>query len=122
MMSAIAAEEMARMEINDVYSDDDLAECPETRKMMIDDSFQAVDDIIRPKLERRAEQLYIRTKSGGMGLLENADMDTFVGGLSGIVMNHLRPRLRREVVLQEPTESLAYLRGYFERKRAMSQR
>lgn len=121
MSTNIAAEEMARLEIDSVYTGEDLAECPETRKMMLDDSLKAIDDVVRPKLEGEAERLF-RSLRGGCGLLEKADEAAFVGGLSGIVMNHIRPRLRREVVLREPTESLAYLRAHFERWQAMNRK
>ncbi len=122
MSDNIAADEIARMQIEDVYTDEDLAECPETRRMMIDDSHQSIDDVVGPKLEAEAERLFAQAKQSGLELLEDAHEAVFVGGLSGIVMSHIRPRLRREVALQEPTESLAYLRAHFEKQQPTSRK
>ena len=116
-MSQLVIEEEARMKIQYLYSLSELMECPGTRAMILDHNEQLVTEILRPVLEDVAGDVYRSAKEQNLNVLDSSSEGQFVGGVVGLVMAHLSPRLLDEVVYEQPTVSLAHLRGDLARTR-----
>jgi len=122
MSTDIARDEEARMEIMNIYTMNELLECPETCRMIWCDYSRIIDSKLTPVLEQEAARMFHSAKEDELNILEHMSEGQFVGGVSGLVLNHIKPRLHEGAVLDEPTVSLACLRAHFAKRRAMTQK
>jgi hypothetical protein len=112
MANQLVDDELARMQIQDLYSLEDMMACPETRKMMLAESRDKAHDVLLPKLERLATIIYRHVKESELNVLEHASEGQFVGGITGLVLGSLQPQWDAAAVYENPTESLSCLRAH----------
>jgi hypothetical protein len=116
MSDGLLMDEVARMQLQAIYTMNDYMECPELRQQIVDDFQINIDNTLRPVLEREVSKLYHATKATYTNVLECGSEGMFVGQLVGLLMSHIKPQYTDNVVHITPRESLAYLESHFEKK------
>lgn len=104
------------MKLQCMYSLSQLMECPGTRAMILDHNEQLIAEVLRPVLEDVAGDVYRSAKEQRLNVLDSSSEGQFVGGVVGLVMAHLSPRLLDAVVYDQPTLSLGHLREHLVQK------
>lgn len=116
-MSSLAENELARLELQELYTSEDFQECPEIRQRMQKRHEEKLEDLC-PQLEAHAAKVLQRTRQAQANILEHARSGAFAGGIAGIVMSHVKPTYPEEVVQEDPLQSLQWLRQWREERLA----
>jgi hypothetical protein len=113
MAFELEEEELARLKLETLYNFSDFVRCPETYKMMVDHSNQILERGVLPSLEKLAKRIYLETKEDELRILEDCSEGTFVGSVSGLVANYLKPNLDANVLYSNPVVALSCLENHF---------
>lgn len=105
-MGSLAENELAKMEIQELYTSEDFRACAEIRKLMQERHEERMEELC-PKLEACAARIL---RQAPTNMLEHASSGAFEGSIAGIVMSHVKQTYPEEVVMEEPLESLRWLR------------
>jgi len=111
-MGSLAEDELAKMEIQELYTFEDFLACPEIRKLMQERHEEKMQELC-PRLEACAVKIQ---STAAPNILENARSGAFEGSIAGIVMSHVRQTYPEEVVMEDPLQSLRWLRQLREQR------
>lgn len=118
-MGSLVENELARLELQELYASEDFRQCPEIRERMEVRHGERMEELC-PALESVAAQILQRVKERQMNVLEHARTGAFEGTLAGIVMSHVRQTYPEEVVQEDPLQSLQWLRQQREKRQAQA--
>jgi len=105
-MGSLAENELAKMEIQELYTSEDFRACPEIRKLMQERHEEKMEELC-PRLEACAAKI---RQGSALNILESVRPGAFEGSIAGIVMSRVRQTYPEEVVMEEPLQSLRWLR------------
>lgn len=116
---SLAENELARLELQELYTSEDFRECPQIRERMQERHREKMEDLC-PQLESYAAKMLHRTQKVQANILEHARSGAFEGAIAGIVMSHVKQTYPEEVVQENPLQSLQWLRQSREERLALA--
>jgi len=116
-MGSLAENELARLELQELYTSEDFRGCPEIRQRMQERHEVKLEDLC-PQLEAYAAKVLQGTRHSQANILEHARSGAFAGSVAAIVMSHVNPTYPEEVVQEDPLQSLQWLRQWREERLA----
>jgi hypothetical protein len=114
---SLAENELAKMEIQELYTTEDFRACAEIRARMQERHEKKMEELC-PQLEACAAR--ILRSAHGNNILEHARPGAFEGSIAGIVMSRVKQTYPEQVVMEEPLESLRWLRQSREQRLAQA--
>lgn len=113
---SLAENELAKMEIQELYTSEDFRACAEIRERMQERHRERMEKLC-PQLEGCAAQIL---RQAPTNMLEHVRSGAFEGSIAGIVMSHVKQTYPEEVVMEEPLETLRWLRQSREQRLAQA--